>query len=64
MKLLLIKFENYIIKYSLMEFNKRYINFSHFYSIMGTELIDKLFSVIDPFEPNTKSVYYNFILSF
>ena len=33
---------------------ERYINFSHFYSIMGTELIDKLFSVIDPFEPKYK----------
>ena len=33
---------------------ERYINFSHFYSIMGAELIDKLFSVIDPFEPKYK----------
>lgn len=33
---------------------ERYINFSHFYSIIGVELIDKLYSFIDPFEPKYK----------
>ena len=33
---------------------ERYINFSHFYSIIGIELIDKLYSFVDPFEPKYK----------